>query len=108
MFLFSGKEAHRRSILKAISWRALGSVDTFVLGLIFTSSMKAAGSIAATEVITKILLYYFHERAWAISGWGHHKDKQPGETALSSGGESLPPKKTALTVQTSRSCEAAA
>lgn len=70
MFLFNGKESHPRSFLKAVSWRVLGSVDTFVLGLLFTGDVKAAGSIAGTEVITKIFLYYFHERAWAMSDWG--------------------------------------
>ncbi len=70
MFLFNGLESHPRSLLKAVSWRTLGSIDTFILGLIFTSDIKAAGSIAGTEVITKILLYYFHERAWAASTWG--------------------------------------
>ncbi len=73
MFLFRGRESHPRSLLKAISWRTLGSIDTFVLGLIFTSDLKTAGSIAGTEVVTKILLYYFHERLWAIIPWGHHK-----------------------------------
>jgi len=73
MFLFNGRESHPRSLVKAISWRTLGSIDTFILGLIFTSDMKAAGSIALTEVVTKILLYYAHERAWAVIPWGHQK-----------------------------------
>lgn len=71
MFLFRGRESHPRSFAKAVSWRILGSIDTFVLGLIFTASWQAAGSIAGTEVITKIFLYYLHERAWAASSWGH-------------------------------------
>ncbi len=70
MFLFDGHEAHARSFVKAASWRALGSVDTFILGLIFTGSARAAGAIAGTEVITKILLYYFHERIWSSIRWG--------------------------------------
>jgi len=79
LFLFRGRESHPRSLAKAVSWRALGSIDTFVLGLIFTSSWQAAGSIAGTEVITKILLYYVHERVWASSGWGHsaEEDENP-------------------------------
>ena len=77
MFLFRGKETHPRSLMKAISWRTLGSIDTFILGLIFTSSLKAAGSIAGTEVITKILLFYFHERAWAHVDWGRRADPSP-------------------------------
>jgi uncharacterized membrane protein len=72
VFLFNGKESHPRSLLKAISWRMLGSIDTFILGMIFTSDAKAAGAIAGTEVITKIGLYYLHERAWAASSWGTH------------------------------------
>lgn len=70
MLLFRGKESNPRSLLKAISWRALGSIDTFVLGLIFTQNLKAAGAIASTEVITKIALYFAHERVWAQIGWG--------------------------------------
>ena len=71
MFLFRGRESHPRSIVKAVSWRTLGSIDTFILGFIFTGSAGTAGSIAGTEVITKILLYYFHERMWALVRWGH-------------------------------------
>lgn len=70
MLLFNGKESNPRSFLKAISWRTLGSIDTFILGLLFTSNIKAAGAIASTEVITKIGLYYFHERVWAQVSWG--------------------------------------
>ncbi len=73
VFLFRGRESHPRSLVKAISWRTLGSIDTFVLGMIFTADVKTAGSIAGTEVVTKILLYYFHERLWALVPWGHAK-----------------------------------
>ena len=75
MFLFRGRESHPRSFLKAVSWRTLGSIDTFILGFIFTADVKTAGSIAGTEVVTKILLYYFHERIWALVPWGHGSDK---------------------------------
>src|SRR3546814_9580708 len=66
LFLFRGVESHPRSLVKAISWRALGSIDTFVLSYIFTGSTAAAASIAGTEVFTKIVLFYFHERAWSL------------------------------------------
>lgn len=78
MFLFRGRESHPRSFVKAVSWRALGSIDTFILSLFFTSSAKMAVSIAGTEVVTKILLYYFHERLWALVPWGHGRhEPQP-------------------------------
>ena len=71
MFLFrSSHESHRRSIVKAISWRALGSIDTFVLSWLVTGSAGAAGAIASIETITKMILYYVHERAWSGINWG--------------------------------------
>jgi len=63
-------ETHARSLAKAISWRATGSLDTFVVAFVITRNPKIAISVAATEVITKILIYYFHERAWALVPWG--------------------------------------
>jgi len=74
MLLFRGREAHSRSLAKAISWRVLGSIDTFLLSWLFTSSVKAAGAIAVTEVLTKMVLYYFHERAWGSVSWGVRKE----------------------------------
>jgi uncharacterized membrane protein len=68
--------------LKAISWRALGSIDTFLLSWLFTSSPKAAGAIASTEVFTKIGLYYLHERAWSGVPWGTKQN--PDENAANS------------------------
>jgi uncharacterized membrane protein len=70
MFLFGGTEAHSRSLAKAASWRILGSIDTFLLSWLFTSSVKAASAIALTEVLTKMALYYVHERAWSSVRWG--------------------------------------
>jgi uncharacterized membrane protein len=78
MFVFRGRESHPRSFVKAISWRTLGSIDTFILGFLFTSDAKVAGSIAGTEVVTKIMLYYFHERLWALVPWGHgRREEEP-------------------------------
>jgi len=73
MFLLKGAESHPRSFVKAVSWRIVGSIDTFVLGMLFTGSAKLAGSIAGTEVITKIFLFYGHERVWALIPWGHSR-----------------------------------
>jgi uncharacterized membrane protein len=56
-------------IAKALSWRIVGSLDTFVLSLIFTRSFQLAGSIVGTEMFTKMMLYYFHERLWAAIPW---------------------------------------
>jgi uncharacterized membrane protein len=67
--LIRARDSHPRSIAKAVSWRLLGSVDTFVLSLIFTGSLRLAGSIAVTEMFTKMVLYYVHERVWSAIPW---------------------------------------
>lgn len=68
--LNGGKESHARSIVKAISWRGTGSLDTFIITYLITGSPGFAGSVAATEIITKIAFYYLHERAWSLIPWG--------------------------------------
>lgn len=65
-----GAETHARSVLKAISWRALGTFDTFAISWFMTGRLTIAGSIAFTEIVTKVAWYYLHERAWAAVGWG--------------------------------------
>jgi uncharacterized membrane protein len=59
-----------RSFFKGISWRILASIDTFLLSLLIFGSYKEAGSIALFEVITKVLLYYLHERLWNVIPFG--------------------------------------
>ena len=68
--LLGASESHSRSIAKAMSWRATGSLDTFVISWIITGNTTIAGSIAITGIVTKIGLYYLHERAWALISWG--------------------------------------
>jgi len=66
---------HRRSFIKAVSWRTVGSIDTFLLSWLITGKVNLGAFIAGTEVITKIGLYYFHERAWARIKWGLRSSK---------------------------------
>jgi uncharacterized membrane protein len=68
-----GREAHSRSLAKAISWRITGSVDTFIISFLVTGTISLAGTIAAVEVVTKIIIYYFHERMWSAVPWGSHR-----------------------------------
>jgi uncharacterized membrane protein len=67
-----GREGHGRSFMKAVSWRAVGTIDTFIISFFVTGRVSLAGSIAAVEVVTKILIYYLHERVWAVLPWGQH------------------------------------
>ncbi len=70
--------ARSRSLVKAITWRIVGSLDTFIVSFTIASlfhhplagAATLAGSIASTETVTKIFLYFFHERVWARVRWG--------------------------------------
>jgi len=53
-----------RSVVKTISWRALGTLDTIIISFIITGSLGMAASIGSIELVTKMVLYYLHERAW--------------------------------------------
>lgn len=52
------------SVLKSISWRIVGTLDTMVISFIITGRAEVAMSIASIEVASKMLLYYLHERVW--------------------------------------------
>ncbi len=56
--------SYKRHIAKAITWRIVGTLDTMILGWIVTGDLKLGLAIGGFEVITKMLLYYLHERAW--------------------------------------------
>jgi uncharacterized membrane protein len=59
-----------RSLFKAMTWRIIASLDTFFLSYIITGRFDWATSIAIFEIITKAIIYYFHERAWNRVKWG--------------------------------------
>ena len=59
------RDSRRKSLIKALSWRVIGTLDTIVLSWIITGRLTLAVSIGVLELITKTALYYFHERAWA-------------------------------------------
>lgn len=59
-----GKDSNFKSLLKSVSWRIVGTIDTIIISFIVTGELTMALSIGSVEVVSKILLYYFHERAW--------------------------------------------
>ncbi len=68
--ILGARESHTRSIAKAVSWRVTGSLDTFIISFAITGHAGLAGAIAGTEVLTKIVIYYLHERLWTLVSWG--------------------------------------
>lgn len=72
-------ENHYRSLVKAISWRATGTLDTMVVSFIVTGRLKLALSIGCFELVTKTFLYYLHERLWNRVSFGRVKARQDYE-----------------------------
>ena len=63
-------DAPIRSLAKAVSWRITGTIDTFIISWIITGEPLLASGIALTEIITKVGLFWAHERIWNKIGWG--------------------------------------
>ena len=70
------KEQRLRSLVKGLSWRAVGTADTILISYLITGHIGKALSIGGIELITKILLYYAHERAWMRIPWGQSHPSQ--------------------------------
>jgi uncharacterized membrane protein len=66
-----------RHIAKAITWRFIASLTTFLLALFFfqdhPNALKNATGVAVAESALKMILYYLHERAWYKSNFGVNK-----------------------------------
>lgn len=68
----SGRHSEKplRSVLKAISWRVVGTLDTITISWFLTGELALAFSIGSVELFTKMILYFFHERMWNQVKWG--------------------------------------
>jgi uncharacterized membrane protein len=63
-------DSSTRSLAKAVSWRVTGTIDTFIISWLITGQPLLASGIAFTEIMTKIFLFWLHERAWNKIRWG--------------------------------------
>ncbi len=66
-------ESHYRSIVKAITWRAGGTVVTFAVVWILTGNVKLSAGIGLLDSAIKIGAFYVHERLWNRVGFGKAK-----------------------------------
>ncbi|BAO76180.1 conserved hypothetical protein [Winogradskyella sp. PG-2] len=64
------KSSNRRHILKTFSWRGIGTLDTVILSWIITGNPLTGLKIGGSEVITKMILYYGHEKVWYRINYG--------------------------------------
>ena len=64
------EDRHKRSILKSLTWRALATLTTMAIVYAYTDELALSLGVGAIEVVTKMSLYYAHERLWARVRWG--------------------------------------
>ena len=65
----------KRHIAKTITWRIVGTMDTMLLGWLISGNPLIGLKIGLLELITKMVLYYFHERIWYRSNFGVNRKK---------------------------------
>jgi len=78
--------SRKRSLVKTLTWRIIATTDTFILtllastwfsedlGIESTEAFALAGTVAGLEVVTKMVLYYLHERGWSSLDWGQDEE----------------------------------
>ena len=74
--LIPSQRNQKRHLLKTLTWRLVASTDTMVIAWFLTGSFKTGASLVSIEVVTKMILYYLHERAWFHSSLGSKKSKK--------------------------------
>ena len=62
-------DSQKRTIAKTMTWRVTASLTTFIIAWILPGDLLIGASIGSIEAITKIFLYYFHERIWNSINW---------------------------------------
>ena len=66
----------KRHIFKTFSWRLIGTIDTVLISLIVIGNLSAGLKIGFTETITKMILYYLHEKLWYRINFGLDKRRK--------------------------------
>lgn len=65
---------YKRHLFKTITWRVVGTIDTILIGWFVSGDPTVGLSIGGIEVFTKMILYFFHERAWyKLTDFGKEK-----------------------------------
>jgi uncharacterized membrane protein len=64
------RESHLRSIIKAVSWRIFGTLSTVLIAFLITHKLSLSFYIGMLEFISKVGLFYLHERIWTSVNFG--------------------------------------
>ena len=63
-------ESRKRHLLKTVSWRVIGTLDTMLLSWVISGNPLTGVEIGLVEIVTKMVLYYLHERVWYNINFG--------------------------------------
>ena len=66
----------KRHLLKTLTWRIVGTIDTMLLGWLVSGDPMIGITIGSFEVITKMILYFLHERLWYKVNFGVERDDE--------------------------------
>lgn len=66
-------ETHKRSIVKAITWRLIAVIITTTVVYLYTKEIVLSVSIGAIDTLIKLISYYLHERMWNRLKFGRGK-----------------------------------
>ena len=69
-------DSRKRHLIKTITWRVIGTLDTIVLSWVISGNPLIGLKIGFAELFTKMLLYYLHERLWYQIDFGIEKRKR--------------------------------
>jgi uncharacterized membrane protein len=57
----------KRHIAKSLTWRFVGTLDTFIVGWLITGDLIEGLNLSSITIFTKLVWYYLHERLWFSS-----------------------------------------
>ena len=66
-------ETHFRSVVKAVSYRVIGTINTCLVALLLTGSMHMAARIGMLDLVVKTIVFYLHERLWNRVSFGKRR-----------------------------------
>lgn len=75
-YKFKILNSNKRHIVKTVTWRFIGTIDTMILAWVISGDPMIGLQIGSTEVVTKMVLYYLHERVWYKINYGLDKRKR--------------------------------
>ena len=89
--LLQGGDSYLRSVVKAVNWRCVGTLDTFCVSfmVLFLSgaadnspaAIKVSDRIAGGRGINKVAHYNLHDRTWARISFGRPRPPPTDESA---------------------------